>query len=150
MTVGCIMWTWQAKKIWCCGLGVSCSECATMDAYCCSSPPSGNLYSAFLLSLPQERREIERALLEGQLWGVAATNAMELGVDIGSLDVTLHLGFPGSIASLWQQVRLYSLPDISVMSCNSIAAWMCRCTWTSWAPLPRSGSRWHGLAVQQF
>lgn len=53
----------------------------------------------------QERREIERALLEGQLWGVAATNAMELGVDIGSLDVTLHLGFPGSIASLWQQVR---------------------------------------------
>ena len=52
----------------------------------------------------QERREIERALLEGQLWGVAATNAMELGVDIGSLDVTLHLGFPGSIASLWQQV----------------------------------------------
>lgn len=30
---------------------------------------------------------------------------MELGVDIGSLDVTLHLGFPGSIASLWQQVR---------------------------------------------
>jgi DEAD/DEAH box helicase domain-containing protein len=55
--------------------------------------------------LMQERREIERALLEGQLWGVAATNAMELGVDIGSLDVTLHLGFPGSIASLWQQVR---------------------------------------------
>lgn len=55
----------------------------------------------------QERREIERALLQGELWGVAATNAMELGVDIGSLDVTLHLGFPGSIASLWQQARPY-------------------------------------------
>lgn len=58
----------------------------------------------FVAWWPQERREIEAALLRGELWGVAATNAMELGVDIGSLDVTLHLGFPGSIASLWQQV----------------------------------------------
>ena len=41
----------------------------------------------------QERREIERALLEGDLWAVCATNALELGVDVGSLDVTLHLGF---------------------------------------------------------
>ncbi len=53
----------------------------------------------------QERREIERALLGGELWAVCATNALELGVDVGSLDVTLHLGFPGSIASLWQQAR---------------------------------------------
>ncbi len=53
----------------------------------------------------QERREIERALLEGDLWAVCATNALELGVDVGSLDVTLHLGFPGTVASLWQQVR---------------------------------------------
>jgi ATP-dependent helicase YprA (DUF1998 family) len=52
----------------------------------------------------QERREIERALLEGDLWAVCATNALELGVDVGSLDVTLHLGFPGTVASLWQQV----------------------------------------------
>ena len=43
----------------------------------------------------QERREIEAALHDGQLWAVAATNALELGVDVGSLDVTLHLGFPG-------------------------------------------------------
>eukprot|EP00891_Asterochloris_glomerata_P009914 jgi/Astpho2/9914/e_gw1.00152.3.1_t len=52
---------------------------------------------------PLERREIERALHDGDLWAVAATNALELGVDVGSLDVTLHLGFPGSVSSLWQQ-----------------------------------------------
>jgi len=44
----------------------------------------------------QERRQIERALFEGKLWAVAATNALELGVDVGSLDATLHLGFPGT------------------------------------------------------
>jgi hypothetical protein len=45
----------------------------------------------------QERREIEAALHDGDLWAVAATNALELGVDVGSLDVTLHLGFPGML-----------------------------------------------------
>ena len=48
----------------------------------------------------QERRQIERALFEGKLWAVAATNALELGVDVGSLDATLHLGFPGMCTSL--------------------------------------------------
>ena len=43
----------------------------------------------------QERREVEQALFKGELLAVAATNALELGVDIGSLDITLHLGFPG-------------------------------------------------------
>lgn len=52
---------------------------------------------------PAERRAIEAELFHGQLLGVAATNALELGVDVGSLDVTLHLGFPGSVSSLRQQ-----------------------------------------------
>lgn len=53
--------------------------------------------------LPNERREIEQGLFAGQLRGVAATNALELGVDIGSLDVALLIGYPGTIASAWQQ-----------------------------------------------
>jgi DEAD/DEAH box helicase domain-containing protein len=53
--------------------------------------------------LPIERREIESQLFGGSLRGVAATNALELGVDIGSLDVVLLAGYPGTIASTWQQ-----------------------------------------------
>ncbi len=53
--------------------------------------------------LPLERREIESQLFAGNLRGVAATNALELGVDIGSLDVALLAGYPGTIASTWQQ-----------------------------------------------
>ncbi|KAH9722330.1 UBQ helicase-c and DEAD-like helicase domain-containing protein [Citrus sinensis] len=51
----------------------------------------------------EDRRRIERDFFGGKLCGVAATNALELGIDVGHIDVTLHLGFPGSIASLWQQ-----------------------------------------------
>ncbi|KAJ9567387.1 hypothetical protein OSB04_003353 [Centaurea solstitialis] len=51
----------------------------------------------------QDRRRIESDLFSGKIYGVAATNALELGIDVGHIDVTLHLGFPGSIASLWQQ-----------------------------------------------
>jgi DEAD/DEAH box helicase domain-containing protein len=53
--------------------------------------------------LPIERRKIESQLSDGNLRGVAATNALELGVDIGSLDVALLAGYPGTIASTWQQ-----------------------------------------------
>jgi DEAD/DEAH box helicase domain-containing protein len=53
--------------------------------------------------LPLERREIERDLRDGRLRGVVTTNALELGVDIGSLDVAVLAGYPGTIASTWQR-----------------------------------------------
>jgi DEAD/DEAH box helicase domain-containing protein len=53
--------------------------------------------------LPLERREIERDLRNGLLRGVVATNALELGIDIGSLDVALLAAYPGTIASTWQR-----------------------------------------------
>ncbi len=53
--------------------------------------------------LAEQRREIERDLFKGNLRGVTATNALELGIDIGHLDATVLVGYPGTIASLWQQ-----------------------------------------------
>jgi DEAD/DEAH box helicase domain-containing protein len=54
--------------------------------------------------LPTERRAIERGLRDGEILGVVSTNALELGVDIGSLDVSVLAGYPGSVAATWQQL----------------------------------------------
>ena len=53
--------------------------------------------------LPEDRRQIERQFLDGELLGLVATTALELGIDIGDLDSTVLTGYPGSIASAWQQ-----------------------------------------------
>jgi len=54
--------------------------------------------------LPNQRHEIEAGLRDGRVRGVVATNALELGIDIGSLDAAISVGSPGTIASTWQQM----------------------------------------------
>jgi len=65
--------------------------------------------------LPKQRREIERGLRSGEIKGVVSTNALELGIDIGQLQACIINGYPGTIASTWQQSgRAGRRQDVSV------------------------------------
>lgn len=80
--------------------------------------------------LPNERRTIEKGLRNGSIKGVVSTNALELGIDIGSLDVSIMVGYPGSIASLWQQAgragrRSGTAVNILVANSTAINQFLC-------------------------
>ncbi|KAK6261775.1 hypothetical protein QUC31_007591 [Theobroma cacao] len=78
--------------------------CYTREILEETAPHLVNSISAYRAGyVAEDRRKIESDFFGGKLCGIAATNALELGIDVGHIDVTLHLGFPGSIASLWQQ-----------------------------------------------
>lgn len=72
--------------------------------------------------LPRLRREIEKGLRKGSIRGVVSTNALELGIDIGSLDAVVLASYPGSIASTWQRfgrAGRRSGPSLGIMVCSS-------------------------------
>jgi len=72
--------------------------------------------------LPTERREAERAMRDGRIDGIISTSALELGVDIGSLDVVVLNGYPGTVAATWQRfgrAGRRQKPSLGVLVANS-------------------------------
>ncbi len=86
-----------------------------------NEPEALNLISSYRGGYTDnDRRSIEQRLFNNQLLGVTTTCALELGVDIGSLDATIHMGFPGSFSSLWQQAGRAGRsgrPSLSIIVC---------------------------------
>jgi len=79
--------------------------------------------------LPNRRREIERGLREGAVRAVVSTNALELGIDIGALDVAVMAGYPGTIAATWQRAGRAgrrSTRSAAVLVASSVRAAVCR------------------------
>src|SRR5262249_14504327 len=73
---------------------------------------------------PQDRRQIERDMFDGKLVGIVATNALELGVDIGSLDAVITYGFPYTISNLRQQngrAGRRNKDSLSVLVCECLS-----------------------------
>lgn len=87
--------------------------------------------------LVKERREIEAELFAGTLRGVVATSALELGIDVGSLDAVVCGGFPGTVASFHQQIGRAAVAQARQSQCWSAA----RISWTSgWPDTPATCS----------
>jgi len=94
--------------------------------------------------LPNERRRIEQGLRNGEIQGVVSTNALELGIDIGGLDASILAGFPGTIASTWQQAgragrRASVSLSILVASASPIDQYIIRHPEYFFASSPESG-----------
>ncbi len=74
--------------------------------------------------LPERRRAVEQGLREGRVLGVVATNALELGIDIGDLEAVVSVGYPGSVAALWQRfgrAGRRGSRSVAVLVCSSAA-----------------------------
>ncbi len=107
--------------------GPSRNSVETMLKYLRAAAPSGLNPSSSIMAyrggyLPETRRAVEEGLREGRVLGVVATNALELGIDIGDLDAVVCVGYPGSVAGTWQRfgrAGRRGKTSVAIMVCSS-------------------------------